>query len=139
MKKLTIDGKTFPVWMETQADVDRAVQEYSEACDRNYVHAKDHAQVDTILACGLVPVFTCPIEEMERYLQKGQPVLFCIEKVVCKIGTQVNPLKEKLVRWRLHYPGMVAYGESPNLYGGERSVWGIPHHHSMNFEEFGYS
>ncbi|MNG39692.1 hypothetical protein D3C84_1279040 [compost metagenome] len=76
---------------------------------------------------------------MEIFLQRKQPVLFCIEKVRCKIGTRVNPLKEKLVRLRLQYPGLVAYGESPPLYSGERSVWGIPHHHAMNFEEFGYS
>jgi hypothetical protein len=139
MKKLTIEGKTIPVWMETQVDVDRAVQEYAEACDRNYVHAKDLDQVRTCLACGLVPVFTCPIEEVESaFLMKGQPVLFCIEKSTCKIGT-VNPLKHKLAHWHRVYRGMVAYGESPNLFSGERSVWGIPHHHSMNFAEFGYS
>lgn len=138
MKKLTIEGKTIPVWMETQADVDQAVQVYSESCDRNYVGAKDLDQVRTILACGLVPVFTCPIDDVEVFLQHGQPVLFCIEKYNNKIGT-VNPLKHKLAHWHRVYRGMVAYGESPNLYSGERSVWGIPHHHSMNFEEFGYS
>jgi hypothetical protein len=84
-------------------------------------------------------VFTCPIEDVVApFLQKGQPVLFCIEKLRCKIGNE-NPNKHKLAHWHRVYRGMVAYGEAPNTHGGSRTVWTIPNWHSMNFEEFGYS
>lgn len=139
MKKLTIEGKAIAVWMETQADADHALTVYGENCNRDYVAAKDVEQVRTAIACGLVPVFSCPIDETLVLLSHGQPVLYCIQKFNNKMQGNDNPLKHKLYQWRMQYAGMVAYGESPNLYSGERSVWGIPHHHAMNFFEFGYS
>jgi hypothetical protein len=139
MRKLTIEGKPVPIWMETQEDVTKMISMCREVESYGYVEAKCAMAVQAALMEGLVPVITCPLDDMESFLQRKQPVLFCIEKVRCKIGTRVNPLKEKVVRLRLQYPGLVAYGESPPLHSGERSVWGIPHQHAMCFEEFGYS
>jgi len=140
MKKLTINRKPIAVWMETQADVDRALSVYGENCNRDYVKAKDVEAVKTAIACGLVPVFHCPIDDVENGLfPYQQPVLFCISIHQPRAQGGENPLKQKLYRWRLVYTGLVAFGESPNLASGERTVWGIPHHHSANFAEFGYS
>jgi hypothetical protein len=139
MRKLTIEGKPIVIWMETQADVDKTLSMYREIECFHYIQAKCAMSIQAALMEGLVPVISCPLDEIETFLQRKQSVLFCIEKVKCQIGTRVNPLKMKIVRLRLQYPGMVAYGESPNLGSGERSVSGIPHHHSMCFEEFGYS
>lgn len=139
MRKLTINGKPIVIWMETQADVDVALKTYSELCYRDYVGAVDIEAARTAIACGLVPVLSSPIDDMITFLEAGQPVLFCIEKFQIKMQGNDSPLKHKLYQWRLKYTGLVAFGESPNLYSGERSVWGIPHHHFMNFAEFGYS
>lgn len=139
MRKLTIDGKPIAVWMETQADVDKALEIFGENCNRDYVAAKDVEAVRTAIACGLVPVISCPFEDMQTLLEHGQPVLFCIEKFQMKMQGNDNPLKQKLYRLRMVHTGMVAFGESPNLATGERTVWGIPHHHSANFAAFGYS
>lgn len=139
MRKLTINAKPIVIWMETQADADLALKTYSELCFRDYVGAVDVEAVRTAVSCGLVPVISCPIEDMIQLLDREQPVLFCIEKFQHKVQGGDNPLKQKLYQWRMIYTGLVAFGESPSLYGGERSVWGIPHHHSMNFEAFGYS
>lgn len=140
MRKLTINGKPIAVWMETQADVERALSVYGENCNRDYVKADNVEAVKTAIACGLVPIFHCPIEDVENQLFPYQhPVLFCIEQFQVRMQGSENPLKQMLYRWRMVYTGLVAFGESPNLASGERSVWGIPHHHSANFEAFGYS
>jgi hypothetical protein len=140
MRKLTIEGRPIAIWMETQGDVDRALKEYEDLEIKNYVPAKGIGQVMTALGCGLVPVFHCPFEDVEKELfPYKHPVLFCIATWDHRTLGGDNPLKEKLYRLRLRNTGLVAFGESPCLYSGERSVWGIPHHHVMNFKEFGYS
>jgi hypothetical protein len=138
MRKLTINGKSIPIWMEKQEDVDKALSMYEELSMTGYVPAKTNMEIRAALLEGLTPLISCPIEEMSVFLKEGQPVLFCIEKFYNKAGT-VNPMKYTLARMRDVYAGMVAYGEAPSTSAKERTVWGIPHWHASNFHEFGYS
>lgn len=140
MRRLTIEGKPIAIWMEFQGDVDRALKEYGELGAVDYVPAKSAEDARAVVESGKVPVFHCPIEDVEMQLFPWRiPVLFCISKFSFKTQGGDNPLKAKLYRMRMCNTGLVAFGESPDLYSGERSVWGIPYHQTMNFKEFGYS
>lgn len=140
MRRLTIHGQPIAIWMEFQGDVDRALKEYAEVGGIDYVPAKSAEEARAVIDSGKVPIFHCPIEDVEMQLFPWQhPVLFCISTWDHKTLGGDNPLKAKLYRLRMCNTGLVAFGESPNLHSGERSVWGIPYHQVMNFKEFGYS
>jgi hypothetical protein len=130
MRKLTIDGKPVVVWFEKRQDMVMAISKY---CLSKYVWTKDIEAVAKLSAVDHVPMIECPIEQLERVLKLGYPVLICIQQRKDKYGIERNPLLNRIQGWRYQYPGLVAFGSRKD------ECWRILEEHAESFDLLGYS